>query len=450
VIIERRLRLQPGEGRLLLLFGALMFSNALAMQISYVASVSGFLKADGLAVVWVVWLVNYGGFLLFAAAQTLFIDRFRRVTLMRGLMLYFATGFALIWLALQLALPGRLSYGALYLLAEQQWMLFPVFFWVFANDSVHLQQAKRLFPLMASIGLVGKLVGLGVATLAPVVLPRFGIDLSHLLLVNLALYLFALTLPQRLRRAEPEGEGELVGSGRSDQEGFWKQMTGGIEFIRSVPAFRHLAQFLFAVMIVDTLIEFYFLAVTDAYFVSQAAYQSFYGAYRIVLVLTIFAMQAFFTRRVLARYPLPQVLSVQPFVAFGVVSLLIMLPGIITSVLALFLLRLTTESFHDSAAKTVQGLIPQERRGRATLILETVVISAGTIVGALVLGALSLATDPSVVRDASRAYLTFAFTIAAAATFFAKGMRESYDASLLSWRLKRRERTGASVLDKLL
>jgi ATP/ADP translocase len=447
-MLERRLRLQPGEGRLLLLFGALMFSNALAMQISYVASVSGFLKADGLSVVWVVWLVNYAGFLLFAAAQTLFIDRFARVTLMRGLMLYFATGFTLIWLALQLALPGRLSYGALYLLAEQQWMLFPVFFWVFANDSVNLQQAKRLFPLMASIGLVGKLVGLGVATLAPVVLPRFGIDLSHLLLINLALYLFALTLPRRLRQAEVEEESPAAS--RSDREGFWKQMTGGLEFIRSVPAFRNLAKFLFAVMIVDTLIEFYFLAVTDVYFVSQAAYQSFYGGYRIVLVLTIFLMQAFFTRRVLARYPLPQVLSVQPFVAFSVVALLIMLPGIVSSVLALFLLRLTTESFHDSAAKTVQGLIPQERRGRATLILETVVISAGTIVGALVLAALTLATDPSVVRDASRAYLTFAFMIAAAATYFAKGMRDTYDASLLSWRLKRRERTGASVLDKLL
>lgn len=444
-MIERLLRLQPGEGRLVLLFGALMFSNALAMQISYVASVSGFLKSDGLGVVWLVWLINYAGFLIFAAAQTLFIDRFKRVTLMRGLMLYFATGFALIWLALQFSLPGQLSYGALYLLAEQQWMLFPVFFWVFANDSVNLQQAKRLFPLMASIGLMGKLVGLGVATLAPLVLLPRGIDLSHLLLINLSLYLFALTLPGRV-----PGDAASAGPARSKQEGFWTAMSGGVAFIRSVPAFRHLAQFLFAVMIVDTLIEFYFLAVTDAYFVSQAAYQSFYGSYRIILVLTIFAVQLFFTRRLLARTPLPQVLSVQPFVAFGAVALLMMLPGIVTSVLALFLLRIITESFHDSAAKTVQGLIPQERRGRATLILETVVISAGTIVGALVLGALSFATDPSVVRDASRAYLTFAFTIAAAATYFAKRMRDTYDASLLSWRLKRRERTGASVLDKLL
>lgn len=160
-MIEGRIRLEPGEGRLVLVFGALIFFNALAMQISYVASVSGFLKADGLGLVWLVWLINYAGFLLFAGVQTLFIDRFERVSLMRGLVLYFATGFGLIWLALQLALPEQLSYGALYLLAEQQWMLFPVVFWVFANDSVNVQQAKRLFPLMASIGLVGKLVGLG-------------------------------------------------------------------------------------------------------------------------------------------------------------------------------------------------------------------------------------------------------------------------------------------------
>lgn len=449
-MIERRFQLQPGEGRLLLIFGALMFTNALAMQISYTSSVSGFLKADGLRMVWLVWLINYAGFLLFAAMQSLFIDRFRRVTLMRALMVYFSAGFALIWLALQLAIPKQISYGALYLLAEQQWMLFPVFFWVLANDSVNMQQAKRLFPLMASIGLIGKLVGLGVAALTPVLLPRLGIDLSHLLLINLALYLLAFTLPARLQRVSTQPLDAAPEPDAGASEGFWKQMTAGIEFIRAVPAFRYLAQALFAVMVVDTLVEFYFLAVTDAYFVSQAAYQSFYSVYRIGLIALIFSMQILVTRKVLAKGSLPQVLSVQPFVAFSVVALLMVMPGIVTAVLALFLLRLTTESFHDSAAKAFQGLIPTERRGRATLVLETGVISAGTIVGALVLGGLTLATDPSVVRDASRAYLMFAFVIASAAAYFSKRMRDTYEASLLSWRLKRRERTGASLLDKLI
>ena len=449
-MIEGRIRLEPGEGRLVLVFGALIFFNALAMQISYVASVSGFLKADGLGLVWLVWLINYAGFLVFAGVQTLFIDRFERVSLMRGLVLYFATGFGLIWLALQLALPGQLSYGALYLLAEQQWMLFPVVFWVFANDSVNVQQAKRLFPLMASIGLVGKLVGLGVASLAPWLLPRFGIDLSHLLLINLTLYLVAAYLPGLMHGRTRAVAASRVSPEHGAKEGFWARMSGGLEFVRDVPAFRHLTQFLFAVVVVDTLVEFYFLAVTDAYFVSRAEYQSFYGAYRIALVLLIFGTQLLVTRRLLARVPLPRLLSVQPFVAFSVVAFLIVMPGVVTSVLALFVLRLTTESFHESAAKTVQGLIPQERRGRVTLILETVVISAGTIVGALVLGALTLATDVSVVRDAPRAYFVFAFVVAAAAMYFAKRMRDTYEASLLNWRLKRRQRTGASVLDKLL
>jgi ATP:ADP antiporter, AAA family len=80
-------------------------------------------------------------------------------------------------------------YGGLYLVAEQQWMLFPLFYWVLASDAMGVAQAKRLFPLFASWGLVGKLLGLGIAAAAPALLLRFGIDLGHLLLLNIVMYL---------------------------------------------------------------------------------------------------------------------------------------------------------------------------------------------------------------------------------------------------------------------
>lgn len=444
LVLERWLRLQPGEGMLVLLFGGLMLANALAMQVSFVASLSGFLKSDGLQVIWIVWLVDYAVFLLIAAFQSLIIDRFDRVTLMRGLLVAFTVAFAAVWLALQLGAPGRWVYGGLYLVAEQQWMLFPLFYWVLASDAMGVAQAKRLFPLFASWGLVGKLLGLGIAAAAPALLLRFGIDLGHLLLLNIAMYLGSFVLLRQLRRHL--GVRPL----RRAAEGFRAALTGGIDFIRDVPTFRYLAWALLALMLIDTLVEFHFLTVTDAAFTTQASYQAFYGSYRIVLVTLAYGIQALATQRLLARMPLRQVLSLQPYVAITVLVGLLALPGLGSAVGALFLFRLVGETFHDSAKKALQGLVPEERRGRVSLMLESVIISLGTIVGSLVIGALVIASGAGERFDPAPVYLGVALATAVAGAFAARRMRQTYEVSLLSWRLARRQRASASLLDKLL
>ncbi len=442
--IERGLRLPSGEGVLVLLFGALMLMNSLAMQVSYVLSLSGFLKADGLQVIWIVWLVDYGLFLLIAALQSLIIDRFDRVTLMRGLLVGFTAAFAAVWLALQLGVPGQWVYGALYLVAEQQWMLFPLFFWVLAHDAMNVAQAKRLFPLMASWGLVGKLLGLAIAASAPALLSGLGIDLGHLLLLNLLMYVSSFAVLRRLRRHVSERPTHRTA------EGIRQALSGGFAFIRDVPTFRYLTWALLALMVVDTLVEFRFLAATDAAFAGQAAYQAFYGTYRMVLVTLAYGIQALVTRRLLVQMSLKGALSLQPYVAVTVLVGLLLWPGVGSAVGALFLFRIVGETIHDSAKKALQGLVPEDRRGRVSLILESVVVSLGTIVGALVIGLVMLVSGGGERFATEPVYLTVALVAATFALVAAWRMRRTYEVSLLSWRLQRRQRAGASLLDKLL
>jgi ATP:ADP antiporter, AAA family len=437
----RWFRLSAREARLVLTFGALTAINAFAMQISYVSSISGFLKADGLDLIWVVWLIDYALILLFAAGQSLFIDRFDRLRLLRALVLIFAAAFGVLYATLQVGIDARWTYAALYLLAEQQWLLFPLFFWVLANDSVSVQQGKRMFPLMASWGLIGNLLGLLLAASAPALLPRLGFDPSHLLLLNAALYLLAWFVPARLTPREPSRRGG---------EPFREALLGGLEFVREVPAFRYLTWSLLALMLIDTIVEFHFLAVTDAVFVDQGAYQVFYGGYRIVTLLLAFLVQAFVAQRILARVSLPKVLSTQPFVALGSMAFVIALPGLAGAVGAMFSLRLVAETFFDSAKKSLQGLVPEERRGRVSLMLESVVISVGTMGGALLIGAVTLLSASGARFPMMPVYAAVAVAAAIAAIVASARMRATYDASLLNWRLKRRQRTGGSVLDKLL
>ena len=437
----RWFRLSGVEARLVVTFGVLTAINAFAMQISYVSSISGFLKADGLDLIWIVWMLDYALILLFAAGQSLFIDRFDRIRLLRGLVLVFAGAFVALYVSLQLGVDARWTYAALYLLAEQQWLLFPLFFWVLANDSVSVQQGKRMFPLMASWGLVGNLLGLGIAAASPALLPRLGLDTAHLLLVNAVLYLLAWFIPARL---------EPVERTRRGNEPFKDALLGGLEFVREVPAFKYLTWALLALMLVDTVAEFHFLAVTDRVFVDQAAYQAFYGGYRVVTLLIAFLVQTFLAARLLARIPLPKVLSTQPFVALASMLLLVVLPGLAGAAAALFSLRLVAETLFDSAKKTLQGFVPEERRGRVSLMLESVVISVGTMAGSIVIGIVTIASASGARFPMMPAYAAIAFAAAVAAIVAAARMRATYDASLLNWRLKRRQRAAGSVLDKLL
>ena len=57
--------------------------------------------------------------------------------------------------------PGWLNYSLLCLFVDQQLYFFPAIYWILANDMTDMSQAKRLFPLIASFGVVGDVVGLG-------------------------------------------------------------------------------------------------------------------------------------------------------------------------------------------------------------------------------------------------------------------------------------------------
>ena len=438
------LRLLPGELPLLLLFGALMFANSFAMQISYVSSVSGFLKTGGVNGIWLVWLVNAAVFLAIAVAQSFVIDRFQRLPLMRVTLVGFALTFLVLWTMLQVSAPSWLVFGLLYVVAEQQWLVFPVVFWVLANDAMGVSQAKRLFPLLAGWGLMAKFLGLAFAASAPTFMLAWGLDLGHLLLLNGALYVAATGLLVALRRRAH------FRSITRKPEPPRQALTEGFEFVRSVPSFKYLTLALLALMVCDTVIEFHFLVVTDATFLTTESYQTFYGLYRMVAVALALLLQVFVTNRVLAHMQLKQVLSFQPYVGITVLIALLALPGLASAIGALLLFRLVAETFLQSARSSFQGLVPEERRGRVSLVMESFVVAAGTAAGALFIGAVIVASAAGTRFDPSLVYLPLALAAAVFAAFACWRMYGVYDASLLNWRLKRRQRSSASVLDKLL
>ena len=126
--------------------GLLLFTNSLALEISDVVAISGFLENVGVPELLIVYIVDMLLIIFTAGLQSLVVDRFQRVSLMRWMCITIAFAYLGLRLLFVIGSPGWLNYSLLYLLSDQQWLFFPLIFWVLANDAFDMSQAKRLFP----------------------------------------------------------------------------------------------------------------------------------------------------------------------------------------------------------------------------------------------------------------------------------------------------------------
>ncbi|MCC7452133.1 MAG: hypothetical protein IT324_32315 [Anaerolineae bacterium] len=441
--LNRLLNLRPGEFSLVVTLGFLLMFNALAQQVSGVVAVSGFLNEVGVSQILIVWVIDYLLITISAGLQSLIVDRFDRVTLIKGVTL----GFAIVFIALRLMftfhVPAGINYSLLYLLADQQWLFFPLIFWVLANDIFDMTQAKRLFPVIASFSFIGTLIGIGIGGISPTLLRQIGASNAEVLNINVLIYLLAyVVVLVRLGTVK-------VRKTAQQHETVRETLTEGWAFVREVPSFRFLMLAIIAATLADSVVEFHFLSVSEKAFPDTFSYQQFYSLYRLGTVLIAVVLQSFVTSRLIGKIGLKHMFFIFPAVLLGGLATMLAAPAaIINSVASMMAMRLSKDTIDESTRKSFQSLVPEERRGRVSMFMETYLPAIGTIAAAILIGAI-LIFGPSLMGDAYvYAYLIVGAIAAIAALIAILNLRKVYDSSMFNWRLKRRQRT-SSVLDKL-
>ena len=431
--LQSTFKLQPNEVMLVVTFGFLIFGNSLARQVSNIVSVSGVLDVEGPNALLVVLIIDYTLVFIVSAFQSLFVDRFNRVHMIAIVSFGFALAFILLRAMFWMRAPEWLNYSAIYLVAEQQFVLFPLIFWVLANDVFTFAQTKRLFPLIASLGFIGKLAGIALAGISSILF-------TALKLVGEDILLILITLTKiNLRDFTKQSES------------LRETLSEGFEFVRGILSFRYLMIAILFLAVADTIIEFRFWVITESAFPDQLAYQNFYSLYRLMVTLVAFGIQSLVTSRLTNNIQIKNVLLIFPFVAFfasGSMWLLASLAGV--TVGGMFMVKLTRETVDDSSRKSFQALVPEERRGRVSTFMDSYLTSAGTILGAVLTGIIVLIGQWSG-KDLGLVYLAIAFSASIVAIWATFSMRSVYEKSLLNWRLKRRQRMTEtdSIIKKL-
>jgi hypothetical protein len=442
---KKLLNLQPGEAGIVFVLGFALLANALAMQVSGIVSISGFLTSSGANGILIVLLVDYAFILLTGALQTLVIDKYERTKLIQWITLLFAFLFVFLRMMFVFNSPDWLNYSFMYILSEQQFILFPLVFWVLANDIFKISQAKRLFPLISGFNFIGKLIGIGISLISPTLFPKLGIDPVEILTLNILVYLLAFMVlwgglgKVKVRKTVVQTEtlGETLREG-------WK-------FLWDVPAFKYMMYAIIGLAVADTLIEFRFLVVTDLAFQDQASYQRFFSTYRLLITLVSLAVQAFATGFLIKKMQLKNTFLFFPLAALIGVIGMVFIPGVSVAIAAMAGVKLIRDTINESGRKSFQGLVPEERRGRVSTLMESYLPSIGTIL-ACILGIIVIYVGGLIGIENILMYIYMG--IAAVGAIFALWailkMRTVYDSSLLNWRLKRRQRrTQTALLDKL-
>ena len=436
--LQRLLRLKEGEMGLVLTLGAILFINFAAMGIVKVVSVSGFLNEVSGHYILLVWAVDMVLLIFATAIQSLIIDKFKRISLLGGLIIGIGVLYALLSLTfLWPGFPLVISYSLLYLLTDQQWLIFPLIFWALVNDIYSPAQGRRLLPGIGSFAFLGTIVGLGVVQLDA----SLSFGPVALLLFNAAIFCIAWVLVFFYIRKQKMRQNVLTKITFSDA------MSGGWSYIRSVPTFRANSIVMLTAGVTITILLYD--ALVDASRTFGSNFQSFYALYSLAIAVTSILVQ-FFSGKIIEKLGIRDSFAVLPGMMLLGSIISFFVPGVWGSATSQGTVRVALETVDQSTRKAYQALVPDEKRGRVSIFIDSYLPSFGTILGSLIAFSViswGLASDTKyeVFSAINMGIAIISASISVTAFFF---MRAAYEKSLLSWQMKRRSRS-SSVLDQL-
>lgn len=445
--LSRAFNVRDDEFGIVCILSLLLLGNTIARQMTGIVGISDLINTAGPNQTLIVNGINGIMICITAMLASLIIDRFHRVELLK----WTAFGFAMLFVVMEvislLSDSTQIVAAMVYLISQQQWLLFPMFFWVLANDIFEIVQAKRLIPVIGSWSFVGKMLGIGL-TLLPPLLFRIGwLDTNELTLemvirLNILFYMVAfLMIVVGLRKIQIRSLDHLDANIK-------ESLNEGLDFVRQVAAFRFLLMAIVAVAVCDVIVEYRFFVVAKSTIADSVSYKEFYSFYLMAAAIFSFMVQGFVTSRMIQRFQLKNTFLVQPFVALTSAIAMILSPAMVSSTISSLLLKISRNTVDEATRKAYQGFVPEERRGRVALFTDNYAPAVGMIIAAALGISIIYVCEKVGFANSFYVYLGITAVFAGLAVWFIMKMRASYDDSMFNWRLKRRKR-GSDLLKGL-
>ncbi len=425
--------------------------NALVLGILDVVAISSFIGELGTRSLPLLWIGEMLLGLVVTSSLLPVIDRLPRLISMRRFLGALILIYIVIVALFLVGVPTKFLAPMLYILYSDQFLIFSAIYWSLSNDLFTMAQAKRLFPVLTSGDTSGRVIGYAIFSLPSLLgFTAFAeqVAANQALLVGISAALFLAGLIHSLIVFR----GAKLDVARTDttQRSLRENLREGFEMIREVPLFRYLTLAGTLMWMCLMILWFQFYLTLDQAAAEGANFSTLYSTFAISVLLTPLILQWTVTRHLLQRVPARDALMVLPLAILLSVTTIIGLPGVVTSILGLFVIVVVQVSWDFTVTQSLQNLIPDERRGRVGAILSNYPYALGMILGSLLVGTLillqpSLGFSDDQLRTFALTIGMFAAIAGVTSMFWARG---TYEDSLFSWRIRRRQRA-KDLLEKI-
>lgn len=439
------INLKPNEVKIAFSLWLLIAVNTLVLELADVVATAGFISNVGVESIPWLWIVTTVITIFAAGFYLVFIDRYSRLNLVTWLLVALAILYLLLEFLFAFNAPQWLTYPTLYLLADQQFMIMPLAFWALAGDVYAVTESKRIFPFIASGAVIGGLLGNGSAAFLTYLAERYNFGLTQVF-IAIAIILILSAVFLRLMFSDFVVRAR---QSRESESNLSETFKIGLDYFKNIPLFKAVGFLMFLTGLILTLVEFNFLSVIDYSTGSDLEFQRFLGYYKALQTGGLLISQWLITNRLLPKIQLKNAFAVLPVSLVVASAFALGFPALFGAAASRFVARTVYAGWDDAARKALQGLVPDEKRGRIAAFMDSYFVTTATVVACILLIVLSALSSSGMILSSTATLIYLGVAVAGSALavagfIYLKGV---YDQSMLNYRLARSKRK--SILDNI-
>ncbi|MCB0103946.1 MAG: hypothetical protein KDD74_17995 [Anaerolineales bacterium] len=439
------INLKPNEVKIAFSLWLLIAVNTLVLELADVVATAGFISNVGVESIPWLWIVTTVITIFAAGFYLVFIDRYSRLNLVTWLLVALAILYLLLEFLFAFNAPQWLTYPTLYLLADQQFMIMPLAFWALAGDVYAVTESKRIFPFIASGAVIGGLLGNGSAAFLTYLAERYNFGLTQVF-IAIAIILILSAVFLRLMFSDFVVRAR---QSRETESNLSETFKIGVDYFKNIPLFKAVGFLMFLTGLILTLVEFNFLSVIDYSTGSDLEFQRFLGYYKALQTGGLLISQWLITNRLLPKMQLKNAFAVLPVSLVVASAFALGFPALFGAAASRFVARTVYAGWDDAARKALQGLVPDEKRGRIAAFMDSYFVTTATVVACILLIVLSALSSSGMILSSTATLIYLGIAVAGSALavggfIYLKGV---YDQSMLNYRLARSKRK--SILDNI-
>ncbi len=250
--------------------------------------------------------------------------------------------------------PFALLYPILWLTINGIGMILGTFVWNLAGEVCDARQAKRLFPLFTSAGILGSVIGNAITGVTARLLGTDNLLLLYAVLLGVAFYLTRAIAGKYFQKTKIF----------KDKSNLWDDLRTGFDFVRISPLMRLItySSILFSVLFFA--VAFPFNKVVTASFTDEAGVAGFFGLFNSITTASTFLVSLFLASRIYTRLGIINAVFLMPLTyifSFAIFAGFYNLNG---AAIARFAQLVILSGIAGTAWNALFNVVPSQKRGQ--------------------------------------------------------------------------------------